>query len=293
MRTTALVINGHKVELVLMAGGYGVKIYFHPDDKYVLVSGKKHHVVEPHSPEAKIVGHYVNLKYMNLSEQARIKDEFQNLVKFIFKKENPVGVNMFNRKVMRRNPMKRVTVEKYVGKFEDFSPQDQAKIITNYRDINVDYEWYEYTHEYMTTILELLGFNNVSIEFSGFSSQGDGASFTGKFVPARLSELKRRVKRVKEYAPDVPLFDYLDMKFDAEEMEDGEVKVYRLSSRYSHSNTITSDNESLKDFARSFSDFIYSQLRSEYRHLTSDEDVKDTLIANEYEFDSETLKIWG
>lgn len=192
----------------------------------------------------------------------------------------------------KKNPLRTISIEKKVGHFDDFSEKDQKKIIENYRDINVDHDWYEYTIEDMTKILELLGFNDVKIEFSGFWSQGDGASFTAEFVPAKAGELKRRLKRTQEYAKGVPTFDYIHMNFSPEELEYGSVSVYKISHHYSHSNTITSDNDDLKEFARAFSNYIYRQLEKEYEYYTSDESIAETIRANEYEFDADTLEIF-
>lgn len=189
------------------------------------------------------------------------------------------------------NPMRRMTDEYNIGHLEDFSPKIQEKIIDKYRDINVDHDWWEYTYEDMKNILGILGFDYVEISFSGFSSQGDGASFTGYFKPAKKSELKHRVKVLhKDYAPDFPVFGFEQMEFSEEELEDS-LKIERIDSRYSHENTVTTDNEDLKEFVRNFSHYIYRQLEREYDYLTSDEAVRETIEANEYEFDERTLKI--
>jgi hypothetical protein len=194
--------------------------------------------------------------------------------------------------VSRKNPRRRISIEKEVGKFEDFSPKEQAKIIDNYRDINVDHDWYDTEIEDFKNLLEILGFYNVDIQFSGFASQGDGASFTGRFTPAKTQELKKRAKKLKSEAPNVPLYNYTDMKFSEEELEDERVEVERLSSRYSHENTISSDNDDLKEFAKNFSRYIYRQLEAQYDYLTCDDAIKETLEANDYDFDSETFKIY-
>jgi hypothetical protein len=207
-------------------------------------------------------------------------------------KENPKGENMRHLRRMRRNPLKSVSIEKQIGTINDFPPSEQRKIIDNYRDINVDHDWWEFVYEHTTRVLEILGFSDIEINFSGFSSQGDGASFTASFKPGTKTELRRRVKELKNYAPKEPTFNFEAMRFDAEELEYGNVSVYRISSRYYHQNTITSDNEDLIEFARSFSLRLYGHLQAEYDYLTSDEAVKETLESNEYEFDSETYKIF-
>lgn len=66
----------------------------------------------------------------------------------------------------------------------DLPPDVQEKVIDEHRDWNVEagYDWWENVYEDWTRRLEELGFNDVEISFSGFSSQGDGASFTAKSI---------------------------------------------------------------------------------------------------------------
>lgn len=49
-----------------------------------------------------------------------------------------------------------------------------------YRNGGLDYEWWDSIEDEWKQELEELGFNEPDIAFSGFSSQGDGASFTAK-----------------------------------------------------------------------------------------------------------------
>lgn len=59
---------------------------------------------------------------------------------------------------------------------------DQAKERARdwYRTGGLDYEWWDSIEDEWKQELEELGFNEPDIAFSGFSSQGDGASFTAK-----------------------------------------------------------------------------------------------------------------
>lgn len=187
--------------------------------------------------------------------------------------------------------MRQETVTRTILKFNELDPKSQAKVIDNLRDINVDYDWWESTYEDMTHILETLGFSNVDISFSGFSSQGDGASFTGRFsIPKTKKEAKERLAKVKEYAPKIKLFDFVDMRFTNEEKEAETMDIERLG-RYVHSNSVTTDNSDLTNFVRDFSNYIYKCLETENDYLTSDEAIKETIECNDYEFYQDTLKI--
>ena len=188
--------------------------------------------------------------------------------------------------------MRQVATIKTYGTFEELPKECQAKEFEKFRDINVSYDWHDDSVSDFKDALEVLGFKNVKIEFTGFWSQGDGASFTGEFyLPSDSDTLEMRLTKFIDeypwiYKSNKNLLDSF-LAFDLSEEIKEEVyklEVYRIGHRYSHSNTITCDNESVKEFARSFSDLIYRNLEKEYEDLTSDEQVKETLIANEYEF---------
>lgn len=187
--------------------------------------------------------------------------------------------------------MRQETVTRTILKFNELDPKSQAKVIDNLRDIHVDYDWWKNVYEDMTNILTMLGFSNINISFSGFSSQGDGASFTGRFnVPKTKKEAKERLAKVKEYAPKVKLFDFADMRFTREEKEAETMDIERIG-RYVHSSSVSTDNGDLTNFVRYFSNHIYRTLEQEHDYLTSDQAIKDTIEANDYEFYQDTLKI--
>ena len=58
----------------------------------------------------------------------------------------------------------------------------QKKVLEEYRDWTTDHDWWDYIYENWIEKLGGLGFNDVEISFSGFWSQGDGASFTAKSI---------------------------------------------------------------------------------------------------------------
>lgn len=65
---------------------------------------------------------------------------------------------------------------------EELEPSVMEKVLTRYRDWNVDHEWWEFTYDDYKEKLENIGFEDPDFSFSGFSSQGDGASFTCKSI---------------------------------------------------------------------------------------------------------------
>ena len=209
--------------------------------------------------------------------------------------------------------MRQETITKTYLKFDELSKEQQEKVLDNLRFINVEHDyWYECTKEQFHNDLNTLGFYNIESQFSGFWSQGDGASFSANFdLPESETDLQERVDKLLKNAPyffhtpiEVRLAeksanwvlaslaqDFLNLDF-SEELEHGEEKIaIEQHGRYCHEYTMDCWNEELKEFSRSLAVRYYTKLENEYNYLTSDEAIKDTIESNDYEFDSDTLKI--
>ena len=135
------------------------------------------------------------------------------------------------------------------------------------------------------------------ISYSGFWSEGDGASWQGSYSYAKGS-----CKAIRTYAPnDKDLHSIADQLFALQRKYFYRITVdiYKRSSLYSHSGTMQAhayvgDNdandsirEDILDIMRSFADWIYSQLEKEYEYIMSDENVDENIRCNEYEFDED------
>lgn len=181
--------------------------------------------------------------------------------------------------------MRLETVTRKILKFDELNEDQKQKVIEKLSDINIHDDWADYSLTDFQEQLELLGFYDIKISYSGFWSQGDGASFTGKFkVPSTKKELKERVKKLRLTYPRQKVFNYDSMNFTKEEKQDEILEVFRISNFYSHDCTISADNNDLKEFARDFSREIYKTLENEYNYLTSREAIIETIEANDYEF---------
>ena len=149
------------------------------------------------------------------------------------------------------------------------------------------------------------GFENADIRFTGFWSQGDGASFTADI---NLEKIINTIVSCGYNTCDMVAFQALE-KMVYHGLIDLSFKAYRVSSRYSHENTCTVDmdfecyQDNISDPAYEYleglsdqllSDIeeirlnlcqeIYKSLEREYEYLTSDMAVKETIEANGYEF---------
>ena len=63
--------------------------------------------------------------------------------------------------------------------FDQLSKKLQEEAIEANRDINVSSDWHDPVIEGFQEDLSEMGVEEVKVEYSGFYSQGDGASFTG------------------------------------------------------------------------------------------------------------------
>lgn len=198
--------------------------------------------------------------------------------------------------------------------FANFSEKIKNKIRDRerYRDVEHD-DWWEYICDDAVKCARLMGITIAQrsvrrpapmIYFSGFSSQGDGASFEGLWAYAENS-----VADVIAHAPnDVELLRIaqgLAVIQTAALLGCGNRMHASITTRggYCHSGTIdvdcryTTDNPICDDpvdddiekevtqLMRDFADWIYGQLRAEHDYLTSDEHIDEYLAENTYDED--------
>jgi hypothetical protein len=181
--------------------------------------------------------------------------------------------------------------------FNELSEAAKAHAIDWWISSGIDGDWHECTLQDTIDALELIGFSDINILFSGFSSQGDGACFTGSY-----EYQKGAVKSVKKEFPKWEALHRL-----AEQMQLVSSRYfYRLcfmlehNGRYQHENSVTvnyverSDGyginneydlfDELQGIVREFMQEIYFMLEKEYRHCTSKEQASENIVINEYEF---------
>jgi hypothetical protein len=70
--------------------------------------------------------------------------------------------------------------------FDELSDRLKEEAIEANSDINVYDDWHENVIEEFHQDLAKMGVEEVDVQYSGFYSQGDGASFTGKVVDTKL-----------------------------------------------------------------------------------------------------------
>ena len=174
---------------------------------------------------------------------------------------------------------------------EELEGRDKENALEWLRE-GLDYEWYAFVFDDAKKCASILGIEIGDIYFS----MDDGACFNGRF-----SYAKGWKKALKKYAP-----------IDTELLRIGqELQAIQKPFLYQIGGTVGSNgryhtticgsadingrfadvpDSTIDDLSQVFTDFaswIFSQLRTEYEWLTSEEQLIETAKANGYAFDSE------
>jgi hypothetical protein len=212
------------------------------------------------------------------------------------------------------------TIETNLYTFEELSPEAREKAIERlrvllHRDFYPFEDWWDVVYEQFREDMKAEGIDVDEMYFSGFWSQGDGASFTGTIT---LSE-----KQLLELMPEAARNQLIDLNtrcrlLGHEPLNLAYQASIKTSGNYSHENTMRIDSyenlsvaipfsleeelvleaEQLRDevlcnidfddgaleIARDHARKLYHDLEVEYEYLTSDEVVAEHLTINDYEF---------
>ena len=191
--------------------------------------------------------------------------------------------------------MRRETRELYT--IGELSPEARARAIDNHREINFSGgdDCWDAVYEDFLTIAKILGFDidrRNGISWSGFASQGDGASFRGGYEYAPNWR-----EKLAEHCPTERAVFAIGEELESLKAGVTEAKIL-ASGRHSHEYTMsaeccTADGEEsatcdavafLDRAARPLARWLYRQLEKENDYLGSDEAVAETLGINEFEF---------
>lgn len=191
--------------------------------------------------------------------------------------------------------------------------------IDKHRDFNVDHEWWDDVYDDFYRICEILGIDLGKNEpsFSGFWSQGDGASWTGRYSAVKGLGKHREPTydtapvKIREHAPEDEVLHTIadELCLLSRIYNPVWAEVGRHSSHYVHSMTMCVSEwgywdedigfegvddaiaglieETLLTQFRALAGWLYDMLEKEHEHLTSDEAVIEALEANEIEEDED------
>lgn len=153
----------------------------------------------------------------------------------------------------------------------------------SYIEIHLWDDWWEFVIDDFLVVLAAAGVSAEAkdINFTGFHSQGDGASFTGNFYLNKVDgdKLKEMLPEHHHYYIVEPLVEL------AKEHPKIQGRIGRIGRHYSHSNTMTideyssdegycdeftekfeGDEDRLLQIFRNLADYLYSQLEDEYEY---------------------------
>lgn len=203
-------------------------------------------------------------------------------------------------------------------KFEELIEPAKAKVREWYAQ-NTDNYWAECAIGNATVEGRQRGFDIDDVQWSGFHSQGDGASWQGRLRIRSFLDF-----HLKGDNPDFARYTVLAELIDNEFVDDS-FPIYMRSFMYNHSRTMQTEgptayrtsNKTLQkgilagadgaelyesididdlidrltewalDEARSYADDIYKQLEKEYEYEMSDEHIQKTAEINEWRFDED------
>jgi len=204
--------------------------------------------------------------------------------------------------------MKTLTLKLY--SFNELDKPAKEKALTTYRDLNVDFDWWDDEFEDFTTLCSYLGIAVAkdSIRFRGFYSQGDGSGFCAMVdIPRLIKAIS--VEAWKDYAPmqelalNVPQLDRRVMALVENGLLPSEPQIICRTSQLgilvdlgiseviqtgkTHDNIfeeLDKLEEWLRAVAETLNHLLYKSLESQYEFLTSDTAVKESILTNEYLF---------
>lgn len=199
------------------------------------------------------------------------------------------------------------TIETTVCKFDELSDRAKEKARDWYRQGALNYDWWDSVYEDAAQCGKILGIDlnqkpvklmngstrcDPAIYFSGFSSQGDGASFEGTY-----SHAENAPDAIRQHAPkDTDLHTIADRlkalqntcawHLEARITSPGQYHSVN-AEMYNSEDSDTSAEMEIQDCMNDFASWIYRNLEREHDWLLSDEQVDESIRANDYEFTEE------
>lgn len=160
-----------------------------------------------------------------------------------------------------------------VYKFDELSEKAQEKALDNLRDINTDHEWWEFTYEDAA---------NVGLRITSFDLDRNRHA-TGEFMVLGggeqcaeliLREHGPKMNTYKTAAAYLKELEALSAKYPNREDSDHEDHEAHMEAAG------LLEDEFLTNLLEDYS----VMLQNEYEYLSSDEGIKETIAANDYDF---------
>lgn len=193
--------------------------------------------------------------------------------------------------------MQVITKEIEAYDFAELSDSAKQAAMQWYCEGACDGFWSEFIIDDVKQIGQLIGFDIENIYYSGFSSQGDGACFTGS-----IKYRKGGASAVKAHAPRDTELHRIAREWQSLQKRNFYALRAQVAHRghYQHEMCTVFDCEDtrhnygclqnpdiedeIKEIARDFMRWIYRTLESEYEYQTSEETISEACTANGWLF---------
>ena len=199
--------------------------------------------------------------------------------------------------------MKQVTINLY--SFEELTPKAQEKAISEFCDINVDHDWWSFVYDDISNLIldcfgqsasitafdlgrrQELEFDGLTLDFHNLvhfveSKEKDNyPDFLKKIsslqIPEKLNSLHWGVK---------DLFESGELEIQGTRQKYCTSFYCNIGAKYAPNvyNHIQPLCTALDDLMDNIKWYALDALKIGYEYLTSEEQIKETLISNEYEF---------
>jgi hypothetical protein len=170
--------------------------------------------------------------------------------------------------------MKTFVEEKTVYLFEELPVESQQKALEEYWGINVNYEWWDFTYE---------DAKNIGLEITEFDLDRNRHA-KGDFINSALETAEKILENHGDICETYKTAkDYLEARTNLVKKYSDGVNTEQVlgDNEYNFDNECDEIDE---EFLRSLLEDYSIILQKESEYLTSEEVIKETLIANEYEF---------
>ena len=184
-------------------------------------------------------------------------------------------------------------IEKTVFQFDELSDAAKEKAREWFRTASArDTWWSEGVTDHARRIGAMIGFDVDKIYWRGFSSQGDGACWTGsvRYAAGCAREVAREfpadteLQRIARAWVDLQRRNFYELRGRVS-ANDRYMRTSVDAYRADDCGVIGEDDAS--QIVSDFANWIYRSLEKEYDYQMSDECVDDGIRASEYEFDED------
>ena len=187
--------------------------------------------------------------------------------------------------------MRTETTTRTLYTFAELSDDAQQHAIEKLYDLNVDRDWWDYIYETIETAAHCLG---IDCTVKGFDlDRRQSIDLRGTYAYRK----GWRAALAQEFGGDL----LATLAKIGEELQAAQRRAFYSASAELHRSYYGRDGtrydvdqekgadmaDDLTDALRSFEHWAWRLLRREYEYLTSDDAIKETIEANEYEFDQD------